>query len=68
MYFKQLVAPVRVAVIADAAYKNNEDKTDLPRIKMIYSCCCWQATYAIATPRWTPLCARLRLKEIVARS
>eukprot|EP00975_Prorocentrum_lima_P045566 9538060-Prorocentrum_lima.AAC.1 len=28
MYFKKLVAPVRVVVIAGAAYKSNEDKTD----------------------------------------
>eukprot|EP00975_Prorocentrum_lima_P062784 12887542-Prorocentrum_lima.AAC.1 len=28
MYFKKLVAPVRVVVIADTAYNSNEDKTD----------------------------------------
>eukprot|EP00975_Prorocentrum_lima_P071311 12936982-Prorocentrum_lima.AAC.1 len=28
MYFKKLVAPVRVVVIADATNKSNKDKTD----------------------------------------
>eukprot|EP00969_Alexandrium_andersonii_P284997 12598852-Alexandrium_andersonii.AAC.1 len=28
MYFKKLVAPVRMVVVADAAYKSNEEKTD----------------------------------------
>eukprot|EP00975_Prorocentrum_lima_P026914 5662484-Prorocentrum_lima.AAC.1 len=28
MYFKKFTAPGRVVVIADAAYKINEDKTD----------------------------------------
>eukprot|EP00975_Prorocentrum_lima_P067738 12916653-Prorocentrum_lima.AAC.1 len=28
MYFKKLVAPVRVVAIADAAYRSNEDKSD----------------------------------------
>eukprot|EP00975_Prorocentrum_lima_P051740 10836592-Prorocentrum_lima.AAC.1 len=28
MHFKKFVAPVRVVVVADAAYRSNEDKTD----------------------------------------
>eukprot|EP00975_Prorocentrum_lima_P049719 10406845-Prorocentrum_lima.AAC.1 len=28
MYFKKLVAPVRVVVVDDAAYSSNEDKSD----------------------------------------